>query len=105
MSKRDMFDREIFKAVVGEIDDTREVEKLGCDDCFERVDRFIEAELSGLDAAQAMPLVHQHLYVCGECRDEFGALLEALRAAEDAAGPVPQALDRLWRRVTPRYAR
>ena len=100
-----MFDREIFKAVVGEIDDTREVEKLGCDDCYELVDRFIEAELSGLNASEAMPLVHEHLYICGECRDEFGALLKALRTVEDASSPVPQALDRLRRRVTPRYAR
>lgn len=99
-----MFDREIFKAVVGEIDDTREVEKLGCDDCFERVDRFIEAELSGLNASEAMPLVHEHLYICGECRDEFGALLEALRAVEDLSSPTIEALDRLRRNVTPGYA-
>ncbi|WP_166174212.1 anti-sigma factor [Rubrobacter tropicus] len=91
--------------MVGEIDDTREVEKLGCDDCFERVDGFIEAELSGLNASEAMPLVHEHLYICGECRDEFGALLEALRAVEDPSSPVPEVLDRLWRRVTPSYAR
>jgi predicted anti-sigma-YlaC factor YlaD len=100
-----MFDREIFKAVVGEIDDTREQEKLGCDDCFDLVDRFIEAELSGLTAAEAMPLVHEHLYICGECRDEFGALLEALRAAEGPSNRTTEALDRLWRSVTPRYAR
>ena len=41
-------------------------------------------ELSGLNAAQAMPLVHEHLHMCGECREEFEALLAALRAAEEA---------------------
>jgi hypothetical protein len=30
-------------------------------DCFERVDRFMEAELSGINASEAMPLVHEHL--------------------------------------------
>ncbi len=55
-------------------------EEIGCDECFEQVDRFIEMELSGLDAAQAMPLVQEHLEICGECREEYEALLTALRA-------------------------
>jgi predicted anti-sigma-YlaC factor YlaD len=68
---------------MGEIAETRE-EEIGCDECFEEVDRFIEMELSGLDAAQAMPLVREHLKICGECREEFEALLAALRATEEA---------------------
>ena len=40
-------------------------------------------ELSGLDVAQAMPLVQEHLEICGECREEFEALLAALRASEE----------------------
>ena len=48
------------------------------------MDRFIEMELSGLVAAQAMPLVQQHLEMCGECREEFEALLASLRATEEA---------------------
>lgn len=77
-----LFDQEIFKAVIREIAETREVE-IGCDECFEQVDSFVEMELSGLDAAQAMPLVQDHLQICGECRDEFEALLAALRAVEE----------------------
>jgi bacterioferritin-associated ferredoxin len=69
--------------VVQEIADTREVE-IGCDECFEQLDRFLEMKLSGLDAAQAIPLVQEHLEVCGECREEFEALLAALRATGDA---------------------
>lgn len=98
-----MFDRDVFKAVMGELQDTREDEKLGCDECFEEVDRFIEAELSSLSASEAMPLVHEHLYICGECRDEFGVLLDALQAAGDAS--VFEALEKLRRDVTPPYAR
>ena len=74
-----MFDRDIFKALIGEIADTREVE-IGCDECFEQLDRFVEMKLSGLNAAQAMPLVQDHVEICGECREEFEALLAALRA-------------------------
>ncbi len=58
---------------------TRE-EELGCDKCFERLDRFAEMKLSGLNAAEVMPLVQDHLDKCRDCREEF----EALRAAENA---------------------
>jgi len=78
-----LFDKEIFKAVIEEIADTREVE-IGCNECFEQLGRFVEMELSGLDAVRAMPLVHDHLQICGECRDEFEVLLTALRATGDA---------------------
>jgi hypothetical protein len=98
-----MFDRDVFKAVMGELGDTREEEKLGCDECFEEVDRFVAAELAGLSAAQAMPLVWEHLYICGQCRDEFGALLDALRAA--GGTPVSETLEKLRRDVTPPYER
>jgi hypothetical protein len=77
-----MFNQDIFKMLIKEIAETREVE-IGCDECFEQVDRFVEMKLSGLDAAQAMPLVQEHLEICGECRDEFEALLIALRATEE----------------------
>lgn len=66
-----------------EIAETREGEEIGCDECFEQVDRFIDMQLSGLNAAQAMPLVQEHLQTCGECREEFEALLTALRATEE----------------------
>ena len=78
-----MFDRDIFKALIGEIADTREVE-IGCDECFEQLDHFVEMRLSGMDTAQAMPLVQEHLQICGECREEFEALLAALRATAEA---------------------
>ena len=81
-----------FQKVLMALTRTRE-EELGCDECFERLDRFVEIELSGLDAATAMPLVEDHLEKCGDCREEFVALLEALR--EGGRGPV----GRLWARL------
>ena len=78
-----MFDQDIFRMLLREIAETREVE-IGCDECFEQLDRFVEMELSGLNTAQAMPLVQDHLEICGECREEFEALLLALRATEEA---------------------
>jgi hypothetical protein len=78
-----MFNKDIFRMLLGEIAETREVE-IGCDECFEQVDRFVEMKLSGLNTAQAMPLVQEHLEICGECREEFEALLLALGAKEGA---------------------
>jgi hypothetical protein len=78
----DMFNLDYFKALVREIAEAREVE-IGCDECFEQLDRFVEMRLSGLDPAQAMPLVNEHLEICGECREEFEALLASIRATEE----------------------
>ncbi len=58
--------------------ETRE-DEIGCDECFERLDRFAEAQLSGSGARSAMPLVGDHLDRCPDCRITFEALLTALR--------------------------
>jgi hypothetical protein len=54
-------------------------EELDCGECFEVVDAFAELKLAGRDAAEAMPLVQDHLDRCPPCREEFEALLDALR--------------------------
>ena len=56
------------------------LDEIGCDECFEVVDQFVEIELAGKNAAEAMPLVQDHLNRCGDCCEEFEALLTALRA-------------------------
>jgi hypothetical protein len=56
-----------------------QAEEIGCDDCWDVLDRFAELELTGKDASQAMPLIEDHLKRCGECRDEYAAFLEALK--------------------------
>jgi hypothetical protein len=57
-------------------------DEIGCEECFEQLDRFVELTLAGQDAAAAMPLVQEHLARCRDCRQEFEALLTALRALE-----------------------
>lgn len=69
-------------------------EELACDECFEKLDRFVEMELDGLDAASAMPLVQDHLDKCGDCREEYQALLDALRVEK---GWTPVSL--IWLRI------
>ncbi len=55
-------------------------DEIGCDECFNEIDRFVELELQGKNAAEAMPLVQAHLNRCMNCREEFEALLDALKA-------------------------
>lgn len=55
-------------------------EAIGCDECFEQIDRFVELELAGKNAAEAMPLVQAHLERCNDCRAEYQALLAALKS-------------------------
>jgi hypothetical protein len=59
---------------------TTRPDEIGCEECFEELDRFVEMVLAGKDAAEAMPLVQDHLDRCRECKEEFEALLAALRA-------------------------
>jgi hypothetical protein len=50
--------------------------EVGCDECFEKLDEFVELELAGADADSAIPGLRAHLEGCPACRDEH----EALRA-------------------------
>jgi hypothetical protein len=59
---------------------TARPDEIGCDECFDQLDRFVDMILEGKSAAEAMPLVQDHLGRCRECREEFEALLAALRA-------------------------
>ena len=73
-------DADALKGMVRGIVTTRP-DEIGCDECFEQLDRFVEVTLAGKKAAETMPLVQDHLDRCGDCREEFEALLAALQAA------------------------
>ena len=67
-----------LKRFVRDILTTRPAE-IGCETCFTQLDIFVELRLAGKNAAEAMPLVHEHLLRCPYCREEFEALLSALQ--------------------------
>jgi hypothetical protein len=58
-------------------------DEIDCDECFTRVDAFVELELQGKNADEAMPLVKDHLERCQGCREEFEALLDCIRATTE----------------------
>jgi len=58
---------------------TQEVE-LTCDEVFDLLDQFTELAVQGEDVAHLMPLVHRHLEMCPECREEYETLRSILEA-------------------------
>ena len=58
---------------------TRTVE-IGCDECYDELDRFVELKLNSKKPEEAMPLVQEHLNRCPDCREEFEGILAALGA-------------------------
>ena len=69
----------VLKRMVYDVLTTRP-DEIGCDECFEQLDRYIEMTLAGKNVAEAMPLVEDHLGRCQDCREEFEALLAVLGA-------------------------
>ena len=55
--------------------------EIGCDECFEELDRYVELELAGKDADAAIPGLRAHLAGCPACREEHERL-RALLAGE-----------------------
>ncbi len=66
------------KKLVRQVLGTRPKE-IDCDECLEMLDRFVEMTLEERNAAEALPLVQQHLEQCDCCQEEFQALLSVLR--------------------------
>jgi hypothetical protein len=54
--------------------------ELGCDECFEVLDSYVELELADAPAAAQMPLMRAHLAGCSACRDDHDSLLVLLSA-------------------------
>ena len=50
--------------------------EVGCEVCFDELDRYVELELAGADADAAVPGLRAHLDGCPACREEH----ESLRA-------------------------
>ena len=57
--------------------------EVGCDECFEELDRYVELEVAGRDADAAVPGLRAHLAGCPACREEHESLY-ALVSGEQA---------------------
>ena len=54
-------------------------QELACDECAETLDRFVELAVAGEDVQKLYPMIHHHLEMCGECHEEYQALLRIVR--------------------------
>lgn len=68
-----MKDRPDLKQALGRLLGPAEPE-IGCDTCFEELDRYVELELAGRDADAAVPGLRAHLEGCPACREEHDSL-------------------------------
>jgi hypothetical protein len=51
----------------------------GCEEAFALIDRYVEAQLAGLDAEALWPAVAGHLRNCVPCGEDHAALLALVR--------------------------
>ena len=58
--------------------------EVSCEECFERLDEFVELELAGGDVDGAVPGLRAHLEGCPACREEHESLY-ALVSSEHGA--------------------
>jgi predicted anti-sigma-YlaC factor YlaD len=53
--------------------------EIGCEECFERLDEYVERDLTGADAEAAVPGMRAHLEGCPACREDYESLLALVR--------------------------
>jgi hypothetical protein len=68
MTDRPDLDR-VLSRVLGPADP-----EVGCDQCFDELDRYVELVVAGHDADAAVPGLRAHLAGCPACREEFDSL-------------------------------
>jgi hypothetical protein len=52
--------------------------QVSCEECFAEIDRYVELEAAGVDAAAAAPRMKAHLDGCPACKEEHDDLLAFL---------------------------
>lgn len=73
---------EQIAALLQQVADSRP-DPTDCDGCFDLMAEFADLKLAGQEIPAALQAVETHLEQCFCCKDEYRALCEALRAAEE----------------------
>jgi hypothetical protein len=61
---------ELYKPLLG----TGKAE-VGCDECFQLLDQYVDTQVARGNAAGYMPKMHAHLDGCPVCFDEYESML------------------------------
>ena len=56
--------------------------ELTCEDCFEQLDRYVDLQLAGADADDAVPGMAAHLAGCPACLEDHASLLAYVGEAD-----------------------
>jgi hypothetical protein len=75
---------------MGELEQQRLEQLLGptgfevtCEECFEQLDGYVEAELAGHDPDQKFPGLRTHLEGCPACHEDHESLLTFVRSQDE----------------------
>jgi hypothetical protein len=55
-----------------------------CDECFERLDEYVDLELLGEPADERIPGLRAHLDGCPACREDYESLRELVQSGDSA---------------------
>ena len=69
-------------------------QELVCDEAYAFLDTCADRVNRGEDVAALMPLVHHHLAMCPDCREEFDALLCSIESTPYASQGRPVCMAR-----------
>jgi hypothetical protein len=56
--------------------------ELLCDECFEKIDEYVELELQGGEADDRIPGMRAHLEGCPACHEDYHSLRELVQSGE-----------------------
>jgi hypothetical protein len=70
-------DDKILKRVLGPLEP-----ELLCDECFEKLDEYVELELHGQPADALIPGMRAHFEGCPACHEDYDSLRELVQSDE-----------------------
>ena len=53
--------------------------EVSCEECFERLDEYVELELANADPDRRIPGMREHLQGCPACREDYESLRDFVR--------------------------
>jgi hypothetical protein len=63
--------------------------ELGCEECFEELDRYVELELGEADADARIPGMREHLDGCSACAEDHRSLRALVERDIGSPRPLP----------------
>jgi hypothetical protein len=59
--------------------------ELLCDECFEKLDEYVELELQGAPADERIPGMRAHLEGCPACHEDYDSLRDLVQSDDSTA--------------------